>query len=72
MTVTNPDQEIQDFLAFMREHGGQDLQYQGTGGHLRTKGCDGVYGGCCSKAYDLTSLVDTLQELTAKSPEVPQ
>ena len=66
--MTDIDQEVQDFLKFMQEHGNEDMLYRGDVGLIVTKGCDGQYGTCCAKQYDMTGLVDALRDLVSQRP----
>lgn len=59
---------IEDFLAFRDKHQNRDMEVLAATGILTTRGCDGMYGTCCSHQFDLTLLEDALRELVGKKP----
>jgi len=60
--MSDYDDEIRRFLSFWKKHqNGPPMQIEG--GLIRSAGCSGESGGCCSEHYDLAGLADALEEL---------
>ncbi len=57
------EETIRAFLAFWKTHSNFDMSYDAASGLLITKGCDGKFGTCCAKSYDLDGLAESLEDL---------
>jgi hypothetical protein len=58
------DDDIRSFLDFWKTHEGERMEI--ADGVIQTVGCDdGAFGGCCSDHFDMSVIVDALEELAA-------
>ncbi|KKN87456.1 hypothetical protein LCGC14_0259110 [marine sediment metagenome] len=59
------DYKINSFLDFWEKSGRDPDELRVDNWQIHTPGCAGDFG-CCSKSYDLATLVDALYELTGR------
>lgn len=54
------EDDLRRLVKFLREH--KEVRFDEESWLLYSKGCDGKFGGCCSRSCDLVDIIDKYKE----------